>query len=570
MYTRKHPRMRRASGIVGLAMMLGGTMALTALIGTSTAQAAPAHRAIGPPAWTAYVTSEAGSTVTPINLATNTPGTPIPVGNDPLDIAITPNGSTAYVTTGNSGVTPINLATKTAETPIKVSFPSAIAITPNGTMAYVTTGNSGVTPINLATNTPGTLIPVKCCGAIAITPNGSTAYVTDTPEGTVTPINLATNTPGLPITGVVGPGAIAITPNGSTAYVTSDGQGAVTPINLATNTPGTPIPVKGANPNAIQSRAVAIAPKGAAAYLALGVQGVNGPGAVVPINTATNTAARTLIPVGTNPSAIAITPNGSTAYVPSFGCIALPSPIPFPPSLCPVPDPDDNIVIPINTATKTPGTQITVGVNPFDIAITPDQAPVAHLSVTPAEAGQPTGLDASASTVAFGTISSYAWDFGAGSTATTSKPTISHIYAAPGAYTATVTETDSTGTSTTQVFTGQTMSNNGGPSAVSSQHFTVVPQLPMAVTTTSVPPGTAGTLYSTTLRASGGNPPYKWSIISGSLPVGLHLRRSTGVLTGKPTVTGTFTFTVQVVDQKSTFKPHTQNTATSTLSLTIF
>jgi PKD repeat protein len=112
-----------------------------------------------------------------------------------------------------------------------------------------------------------------------------------------------------------------------------------------------------------------------------------------------------------------------------------------------------------------------------DPAVGGHQVPVAHLSVTPAEAGQPTGFDASASTVAFGSISTYAWNFGDGSTASTSTPTTSHTYATPGPYTATVTETDSAGTSTTQVFTGQTMSRNGGLSAVASENFTVAPSM---------------------------------------------------------------------------------------------
>jgi hypothetical protein len=101
------------------------------------------------------------------------------------------------------------------------------------------------------------------------------------------------------------------------------------------------------------------------------------------------------------------------------------------------------------------------------IAITPDQAPVAHLHVTLAAIGSPSTLDASASTVAYGTIASYHWNFGDGATATTTTPVTTHTYTG-GSYTASVTETSSAGTSTTQVFTGQTASQNGGPQATAT------------------------------------------------------------------------------------------------------
>ncbi len=575
MYARKRPRVRRSSRFVGLAMIvLGMTLALTAPFGTSLAQAAPARRATRVPALTAYVVAS-DSTVTPINLATNTPRTPISGIALPEAIAITPNGATAYVTDPyHNNVTPSESTSDTLGAQLTgITLLGAIAITPNGATAYVTRGNAGVTPINLATKTAGATISVAYAGDIAITPNGATAYVTDPYDNIVTPINLATNTPGATITGISFPGAIAITPNGSTAYVTSGGAGVVTPINLATNTAGTPILVAGLPPAADEPLGIAITPNGATAYLTSGQvpNFIDGPGAVTPINTATNTAG-TPIPVGTNPGSIAITPNGLTAYVASFGCV--PPPPGVPPRVNPCLGPaDDNIVTPINLVTNTPGATITVGLVPTGIAITPDQAPVAHLSVTPAEPGQPTDFDASASTVTLGTITTYAWNFGDDSAATTSTPTTAHTYTTPGPYTATVTETDSAGTSTTQVFTGQTMSNNGGPSAVASQSFAVVP--PLAIATSSLPGGsvwsrTNRVKYSATLAASGGSPPYKWLLASGStpLPPGLKLKKSTGVISGKATTAGTYSFTAQVVDTK-VGKPKTQNTATATLSITI-
>lgn len=57
-----------------------------------------------------------------------------------------------------------------------------------------------------------------------------------------------------------------------------------------------------------------------------------------------------------------------------------------------------------------------------------------------------------------------------------------------------------------------------------------------------------GVAYSQTLVASGGTSPYTWALVSGSLPGGLSLNSSSGAITGTPTTTGTFNFTVEVTD----------------------
>jgi hypothetical protein len=59
-----------------------------------------------------------------------------------------------------------------------------------------------------------------------------------------------------------------------------------------------------------------------------------------------------------------------------------------------------------------------------------------------------------------------------------------------------------------------------------------------------------GTAYSSTLAVTNGYAPYGFSIISGSLPAGLTLNSSTGVISGTPTTAGTYTFTSKVVDSK--------------------
>jgi hypothetical protein len=72
----------------------------------------------------------------------------------------------------------------------------------------------------------------------------------------------------------------------------------------------------------------------------------------------------------------------------------------------------------------------------------------------------------------------------------------------------------------------------------------------LAITTTQLPSGTQNISYSTTLAASGGMPPYTWSVISGMLPAGLSLGSNSGTISGTPTIPGTSTFTVQVTDSQ--------------------
>ncbi|MBZ5579508.1 MAG: Ig domain-containing protein [Acidobacteriia bacterium] len=72
----------------------------------------------------------------------------------------------------------------------------------------------------------------------------------------------------------------------------------------------------------------------------------------------------------------------------------------------------------------------------------------------------------------------------------------------------------------------------------------------LAITTASpLPGGSVGVAYALTLAASGGAPPYSWSVVGGSLPGGLRLNSTTGVMGGDPSTAGSFAFTVRVTDQ---------------------
>jgi YVTN family beta-propeller protein len=395
--------------------------------------------------WT-LVTGTNSGTVSRVDAATGAglgPGTT--VGGSVKSIAISPDGTTAYaVVDSPDSVSKISLATGVVEATIPLSGqPYGIAISPDGSTAFVTELNGdAVVPIDLATDTAETPIPVGSnLAGIAITPDGRTLYVTELFNDVVVPIDVATRVVGAGIGTGNGPLQIAITPNGTTAYVTDSGATTLSAIDLASDTALAPITI---GPGLF---GLAISPDGATAYVTL-VSGDE----VAPVTLATG-AVGSLIPVqGSAVVGVTFGPDGQTAY-------AI--------------DDTTTGATPIDVGTGTPGTPFPVGSAPSAIAITPDQAPTASFTVAP-DGLTPT-FNGSASSSPVGSIASYAWNFGDGTTQTTTTPTVEHLYAAPGTYTVRLTVTNTAGTSTTQVFTGQTVSREGGPSATTAQAVNVVP-----------------------------------------------------------------------------------------------
>jgi hypothetical protein len=124
---------------------------------------------------------------------------------------------------------------------------------------------------------------------------------------------------------------------------------------------------------------------------------------------------------------------------------------------------------------------------------------------------------------------------------------------AAGSFTFTVTATDS--------------STGTGPYTI-ARPFTI-DVAAIVVDPATLPNATAGAAYSQTLTASGGTAPYAFNVSAGALPAGLALSTA-GVLSGTPTASGTFNFTVRAVDSATRpgTRPYTLVVAVPTLSIT--
>ncbi len=83
--------------------------------------------------------------------------------------------------------------------------------------------------------------------------------------------------------------------------------------------------------------------------------------------------------------------------------------------------------------------------------------------------------------------------------------------------------------------------------ATAIQSYTVNVTDSMVFTTTTLPASTINIPYSQTITATGGMSPLTYAVTAGSLPAGVSLS-SSGLLTGTPTASGTFNFTVTATD----------------------
>ncbi len=166
------------------------------LTNTITVGIRPFCIAFSPDGTKAYVSNNVDGTISVVDTVKEEEVDTIPIGVGTLDVKVSPNNKTIYVTCSNNTVSVIDTATKMVVNTIPVGVtPFGVAVSPDGSTVYVANVNSNnVSVINTTTNKVITNIPVgNKPYRIVFTPDGTTAYVTNTYTNNVSVIDVASN-----------------------------------------------------------------------------------------------------------------------------------------------------------------------------------------------------------------------------------------------------------------------------------------------------------------------------------------------------------------------------------------
>lgn len=174
--------------------------------------------------------------ITLISTATDKVTATLPIPAAPEQIAFSPSGATAYVTT-TDGLWVYNTATDQVTAVIRgLGDPFGVAISPDGSTVYVTNTQAGeLAVIDAATNRVTGTIPVgQLPWQVVVSSNGQTIYVADPDSNEVSVISASSDkvTSTIPIAG--DPVSLALTPDGSQLWVGGLTSGIITVLDAAT------------------------------------------------------------------------------------------------------------------------------------------------------------------------------------------------------------------------------------------------------------------------------------------------------------------------------------------------
>jgi YVTN family beta-propeller protein len=247
--------------------------------------------------------------------------TMITVRGAPTDVAVSQDGTRAYVTSlpdttekneTHGMLSVIDTATDTVMASVLVGkMPRRVAVSPDGSRAYVSNSGGTISVVDTATFRVVSMPHVgKDADGVALSPNGRRLYVTDPTENSVAFLDTISNQlVGESVTVGKAPSAIKVSNDGSRIYVANQGDrilpGTISAVSTATaKLVAAPITI-GQQPNDL-----AVSPDNQHIYV------VNtGSNSLSTISASTLMLEGLPIGVGTAPRGVAVSRDGSRVYV---------------------------------------------------------------------------------------------------------------------------------------------------------------------------------------------------------------------------------------------------------------
>jgi DNA-binding beta-propeller fold protein YncE/PKD repeat protein len=363
--------------------------------------------------------------------------------------ATLPTGVRSYVVNSDGALTATT--TKPAGT-----APSAAAVSPSGTRLFVTNaGSSSVSRYEIGFE--GALTPIggeTTVGAgpagVAVTPDGAHVYVANGTDGNITVLDGQASAPlPDPVPAGTGVSGLAVSPDGKHLYAANTGDDTVSGWTIAADGSLEEL-LLSPYPAGDGPRGIAISPDGSRLLTANSVGVATVSRFVVGASGVLSGAASTDSVAGAR--SVAISPDGKHAYVGGSSSVAA-------------------YDLSASAALTPRGSPAATAGSHSGVAITTNQAPEAKLNAVAAPAGSASTFEGGPSSDADGSVATWSWDFGDGSTGT--GQSVSHVYAQQGSYTARLTVTDAEGCSTTATYTGQALACAGSPHATTTQVMNV-------------------------------------------------------------------------------------------------
>ena len=297
-----------------------------ALLDSTLVGNAPSGVAVSPDGTRAYVANFVDDTLTVLDISSTTTakptvlGDPIPVRDRPTDVTLSPDGSRAYIGShfGDGTITVLDTTTATPTVLGTIDVggqPTAVAFSPDGGRAYIANIDGTVSVLDTTTALPtvvGDPIPVGAqATGVAVSPDGTRLYVSDFnggTNGTFAVFDLTTATPTIigAAVPVGGPTALVISSDGTRAYVLNQFDDNVVALDITTDTPTI---VNGPLPVGFDPTGLAISPDGSVLYVTAR------DGTVTVIDAVFVDYLGDPIAVGAAPVGVAVSPDGTRIYV---------------------------------------------------------------------------------------------------------------------------------------------------------------------------------------------------------------------------------------------------------------